>query len=229
LDKRFARGYSLTAAYTWSHSLDNVAEQFGPGGGGLMDFRNFRSSRGNSNFDLRQRLVNSFVCEIPGTLANRWLNGVLGGWQISGLASVQSGNYFTVTVPNARQRLGATGIGNWWPDRLRDPRLESPAADRWFDAAAFASPRNADGSWRLGNAGRSILASDGLFNLDTGLMKNFRITERFQLQFRWETFNLTNTPTLGEPVSNIESPDFAKVRSTVSTPRQMQFGLRLSF
>ena len=125
--------------------------------------------------------------------------------------------------------MGATGIGNWWPDRVRDPRIANPNSERWFDTAAFTSPRNADGTWRLGNAGRSILATDSPFNVDAGLMKNFKVTERWNLQVRWEAFNLTNTPTLGDPVSNLESPDFGKVRTTVSTPRQMQFALRLSF
>jgi hypothetical protein len=154
---------------------------------------------------------------------------VLGGWQLSGLLSMQTGNPFTVTVPNARQRLGATGIGNWWPDRVRDPRIDDKSAQRWFDTSAFVLPRNADGTWRLGNAGRGILRTDDMFNLDAGLMKNFRLTERVGLQFRAEAFNVTNTPTLGEPIANIESPDFGKVRNTVSTPRQMQFALRLSW
>ena len=65
--------------------------------------------------------------------------------------------------------------------------------------------------------------------MDFGLKKAFRITESMRLQFRWETFNLTNTPTLSTPDANIESPDFGKVRGTVSTPRQMQFALRLEF
>jgi hypothetical protein len=90
-------------------------------------------------------------------------------------------------------------------------------------------PRNADGTYRYGNAGRGILNGDGMFNVDMGLMKNFKLTERFGLQFRWETFNLTNTPTLADPNVNLGNPDFAKSRSTVSTPRQMQFALRLSF
>jgi len=145
------------------------------------------------------------------------------------MPSMQTGSYFTLTVANARQRLGATAIGDWWPDRLRDPRLDNPTSERWFDTSAFALPRAADGTWYIGNAGRAILSTDGLFNLDFGLMKNFRVKERFNLQFRWETFNLTNTPTLGVPNSNIESPDFGKVRGTVSVPRQMQFALRLSF
>lgn len=229
VERRYSRGLTFTAAYTWAHSIDNIPEQFGPGGGGLMDFRNFDVSRGNSNFDVRQRFVSSVVWEIPVKSSNAILNGVIGGWQMSNLLSMQTGNYFTITVPNARQRLGATGIGNWWPDRLRDPQIEDPSAQLWFDKTAFASPRNADGTWRLGNAGRAILPTDDLFNLDIGLMKNFRVTERIGLQFRAEIFNLTNTPTLGEPVTNSESPDFATVRNTVSVPRQMQFALRLSF
>ncbi|MEZ5353668.1 MAG: carboxypeptidase regulatory-like domain-containing protein [Bryobacteraceae bacterium] len=235
LERRYAAGFYFTAGYTWGHSIDNIAEQFGPGGGGLMDFRNFDSSRGNSNFDVRHRWVFSSVYELPFGKGKRWasgggvLNQLFGGWQLTSLWSMQTGNYFTITVPNARQRLGATGIGNWWPDRVRDPKLDNRTADRWFDTSAFVSPRAADGSWYLGNAGRAILNEDGLFNLDFGLMKRFAITERMGLQFRWETFNVTNTPSLGTPNTNLESPDFGRVRSTVSLPRQMQFALRLDF
>jgi len=235
VERRSASGLAFTSAYTWSHSIDNIPEQFGSGGGGLMDYRNFDLNRANSNFDVRHRFVASTVYELPLGKGRRWmnrggaLNHLLGGWQPSGLVSMQTGNYFTITVPSARQRLGATCIGDWWPDRIRNPRLSTRTADRWFDTAAFLLPRNPDGSWRLGNAGRAILNSDGAFNLDFGLMKTFPITESVRLQFRWETFNLTNTPTLGDPNSNIESPDFATVRGTTSTPRQMQFALRLEF
>jgi hypothetical protein len=229
LDKRYSNGIAFTAAYTWAHSIDNVPEQFGPGGGGLTDLLNFDLSRGNSNFDIRHRFVTSGIWEVPGRTNNRFLNGMLTGWQLSGLLSMQSGNPFTLTVPNARQRLGATAIGDWWPDRISSGVLDDPTPEMWFDTAAFASPRNPDGTWRLGNAGRGILRTDSLFNVDAGLMKNFKITESVGLQFRWEVFNITNTPTLGTPVTNFESPDFGTVRSTVSTPRQMQFALRLSW
>lgn len=235
LERRYTSGLSLSTAYTWSHSIDNVPEQFGSGGGGLQDFRNFSQSRGNSNFDYRHRFVAGTVYELPFGQGRKWMNrdGVLnqifGGWQLSGLLSAQTGHYFTITVPNARTRLGATGVGNWWPDRIKSGRLDQRTADRWFDTSAFVLPRDPDGTFRFGNAGRAILNGDGLFNLDLGLMKNFVISERFQLQFRWETFNLTNTPTLGDPNTNLESPDFGKVRGTDSVPRQMQFALRLSF
>ncbi len=235
LERRYASGLSFSSAYTWSHSLDNVPEQFGSGGGGLQDFQNFRAGRGNSNFDYRHRFVGGAVYELPFGKGRPWMNrrGVLnqifGGWQLSSLLSIQTGHYFTITVPNARQRLGATGVGSWWPDRIASGRLDQRTADRWFDTAAFVLPRNPDGSFRFGNAGRAILNGDGTFNLDLGLMKSFAISERMSLQFRWETFNLTNTPTLSDPNTNMESPDLGKVRGTASVPRQMQFALRLSF
>lgn len=200
-----------------------------------MDTQNFASSRGNSNFDTRHRFVSSGLWEIPVGRGRRWLNrggvidSILGGWQMSGLLSMQTGHPFTITVPNARQRLGSTSIASWWPDRIASGKLDNPTAQRWFDTSAFVSPRNADGSWHLGNAGRDILTGDGLFNVDAGLSKSFRIREHLSLQFRAEAFNLTNTPTLDDPIVNFESPDFGTVRSTISIARQLQFALRLSF
>ncbi|MBI4875810.1 MAG: TonB-dependent receptor [Acidobacteria bacterium] len=228
-EKRYSAGLSFSASYTWSHSLDNIPEQFGAGGGGLQSFKDFHSGRGNSNFDTRHRLVAAATWELPLGRGRRWLNRLLGGWQLSGLTSMQTGHYFSISVPNARTLLGATAVGTWWPDRIAEPRLEARTTSRWFNTGAFALPRNADGTYRYGNAGRSILNSDGLLNIDLGLMKNFRVTERFQLQFRWETFNITNTPTLGDPNSALGNPDFGTVRGTVSTPRQMQFAVRLAF
>jgi hypothetical protein len=235
LERRYASGLSLSASYTWSHSIDNIPEQFGSGGGGIQDFRNWDGSRGNSNFDVRHRFVQAVVYELPFGRSKPWLNrgGVLnqvfGGWQLSNMLSMQTGHYFTPTLANSRVRLGATGVGNWRPDVIRDPSFENPTADGWFDTGAFVLPRNPDGTFRFGNAGRAVLVGDGLFNLDAGLMKSFQITERVSLQFRGEVFNVTNTPTLADPNSNMDSPDFGKVRGTVSTPRQMQFALRLSF
>ncbi len=239
VDRRYANGLSFSSSYTWSHSIDNVPEQFGSGGGGIQDVRNFGLSRGNSNFDYRHRFVAASVYELPFGKGRAWmnrgglLNHVFGGWQLSGLASAQTGHYFTVTVPTPRTRLGATAIGNndWRADRIGNGTLDERTAERWFDTSAFVLPRNPDGSFRFGNAGRAILSGDGLFNIDAGLMKSFAITERIGLQFRWEAFNITNTPTLDDPNNNLESPDFGKIRNTSAgyLPRQMQFALRLSF
>jgi hypothetical protein len=235
LEKRFSSGFSWSLSYTWSHSLDNIPEQFGSGGGGLQSFKDFRSARGNSNFDQRHRMVQAALWEIPVGKGRRWLNRggladhVFGGWQLSGMHSMQTGHYFSISIPNPRPLLGATGVGAWWPDRIANPVLENRTADRWFDTSAFILPRNADGSYRFGNAGRGVLNSDGLLNIDAGLMKNFRITERFGLQFRFEVFNLTNTPALADPNSSFGNPDFGKSRATITIPRQMQFALRFSY
>jgi hypothetical protein len=235
LEKRFSSGFSFTSSYTWSHSLDNVGENFGSGGGGLQSFSDFDSARGNSNFDLRQRFSMAAVWEMPFGKGRRFMNrgGVLnamfGGWQLSGMTMRQTGHYFSITVPNARTLLGATGIGNWWPDRVADPRLDNRTIDKWFNTAAFVLPRAADGTYHFGNAGRSIVEGDSPFNMDAGLMKMFRVTERFRLQFRWETFNVTNTTTFADPNASLGNPDFGKSRASTSNPRQLQFALRLSF
>jgi hypothetical protein len=142
---------------------------------------------------------------------------------------MQTGHYFSIAIPNSRTILGGTAVGTWWPDRIADPRLSERTANRWFNTEAFVLPRNLDGTYRYGNAGRGILNGDGLFNIDAGLMKNFRLTERFGLQLRWETFNVTNTTTLADPDVNFGNPDFGKSRTSLSTPRQMQFALRLAF
>ncbi|MCL5742669.1 MAG: TonB-dependent receptor, partial [Acidobacteria bacterium] len=214
LDKRFASGLSFSASYTWSHSLDNVSEQFGEGGGGLQSFSDFNSAKGNSNFDFRHRFVTATAWELPFGKGRRFINrggildALLGGWQLSGMLSAQTGHYFAITVPNSRTLLGATAVGNWWPDRIADPRLDTRTAGNWFNTSAFVMPRNPDGTYRYGNAGRAVLNGDGMFNVDAGLMKNFRLTERFGLQVRAEAFNLTNTPTLGDPNAALGNPDF---------------------
>lgn len=234
-ERRYSAGLALSSAYTWGHSIDNVPEQFGAGGGGLQDFSNFDGSRGSSNFDVRHRWVNSVVYELPFGKGRSWLdrggalNAIFGGWQLSNILSAQTGHPFTVTLTNPRQRLGATSVGAWRPDRIGSGKPANPTADAWIDPSAFVLPRNPDGSFRFGNAGRSILTSDGLFNMDAGLMKIFPVTERVNLQLRAEVFNLTNTPTLADPNAVLDNVDFGKVRSTVSLPRQMQFALRISF
>jgi hypothetical protein len=77
--------------------------------------------------------------------------------------------------------------------------------------------------------GRNTLRGPGYFNLDGGLTRNIRLGSRGTLQVRWEVFNLTNHPSYDLPNANLGSAEFGTIRSTVSTPRQMQFGLKLLF
>ena len=201
----------------------------------MQSFRDFRSARANSNFDLRHRFSMGALWEMPFGKGHRFmnrggaLNALFGGWQLSGTTMRQSGHYFSITVPNARTLLGATAIGDWWPDRVASVRLDNPTIDKWFNTSSVVLPRGADGAYHFGNAGRSIVEGDHPFNLDAGLMKSFRLTERFRTQFRWETFNVTNTTTFADPNASLGNPDFGKSRASTSLPRQLQFALRLSF
>ena len=85
--------------------------------------------------------------------------------------------------------------------------------DRWFDTGAFVLPRNADGAYRYGNAGRGILNGDGFFNLDLSGFRRFKVTERWTLEFRAESFDFTNTPQYPNPDGGFGNATFGQVTS----------------
>jgi hypothetical protein len=143
--------------------------------------------------------------------------------------SAQTGHPFTVILANSRTLLGATAVGDWRPDLIGNGMAANPSPDHWLNPAGFALPRNPDGSYRFGTEGRDVFLTNRLFNFDAGLMKYFAVTERVGIQFRWETFNATNTPQYGNPNRTFGAPDFGVIRTTDSTPRQMQFALRVTF
>ena len=237
VEKRLSHGTQGSLSYTWSRSIDDVAERAGAEGTVIaQELRNFRGDRGNSGFDRRHRMVAHALLDLPFGAGRRWLGsgGVLGGlfsdWQISGIVSMQSGAWFDVAINDPANVLGVSrGSSVWRPDLVGDPRVPHPTADRWLDAAAFAVPRNADGTYRYGNLERNSLLGPGYFNLDAGLTRDFRLGSTRRLQLRWEVFNVTNHPSYGLPNANLDSPDFGTIRTTVSAPRQMQFGMKLIF
>lgn len=234
-EKRYAKGISLLAAYTWAKSIDNSEQQWGAEANALQDRYNWAADRATSGYTIPHRFVTSYLLELPFGDGRRWLNtrarisnAVFGGWQLSGITELRSGLPFTPRLSTPNVFLGTNSVGSWRPDRLRSGALENPTADGWFDPSAFARPCSGT-DCRYGNSGRNILYSDGRVNFDVGLMKYFKLSEGARLQFRWEAFNLFNTPALGTPNLILESPDVAVVRTTYSTPRAMQFALRLEF
>ena len=237
MDKRLSHGWQGSLSYTWSHSIDDVLELAGGEGNVVIqDWRNLRGDRGNSGFDRRHRLVAHAGVDLPFGAGRRWLQSggplglLLGDWQVSAIVSAQSGAYFDVTVLDPTNRLGVTvGSSVWRPDLVGDPTVAHPTADAWLNPAAFAIPQNADRSYRYGDLGRNTLLGPGYFNLDAGLTKDIRLGGTRRLQVRWEVFNLTNHPSFGLPNAELGSTDFGTIRSTVSTPRQMQFGVKVLF
>ncbi len=222
-EKRFSGGLTFLATYTWSKTL------FDSWAGNGADRHNspfdLAGEKGLAETDQRHRATASWLYELPLFRGRKDLLGrALGGWQTNGVLILETGmpmypTQGTQPLPDECSRCTRR------PDRLADGRLSSDerTLNRWFDPSAF---RLALGHY--GNSGRNILSSPGLASLDFSLFKNFRVTERKNLQFRWEMYNATNTPPFNPPGGGIGTGTFGRI-SSAGLGREMQFGLRLEF
>ena len=147
-------------------------------------------------------------------------NGVLGGWQLSGVYSFTSGSPLSITVP------GAT-LGNGYNTRanmIGNPRLDNPSTNLWYNPTAFQAPA----SYTFGNSRIGILDDPGPQGLDLAVMKHFPLTEKCRLQFRGELFNATNHVNLSNPNLNHAQTTTGKITAAGSA-RQVQLGLKVIF
>jgi hypothetical protein len=228
LEKRFSKGLTFLSSYTWSHAIDNVDETNNNDGVSVLKPWDRRMNRGNSLTDVRHAYVLSSTWEIPVGKGKKFLSGagkpvdaLLGGWQLSAIFSRTTGEPFTVTTSGGITNAGGADR----PNRIADGTLSSGRSiDRWFDLSAFTVQPN----YTYGNSGRNILFGPSLTNIDFLLAKAFKLTERFNLQFRAEAFNATNTPYFGLPGVNINGAGAGQITSA-SDPRRIQFGLKLRF
>jgi hypothetical protein len=152
------------------------------------------------------------------------VNAVLGGWQLNGILTMQSGRVFTPTLSvNASNSAG----GAQRPDRIASAVL--PYGDRtigrWFDTTAFATPVG----FAFGDSGRNILTGPRLQVLDSSLFKNIPINEKVQLQIRIESFNALNHANFALPNAVIGTAAAGTISATVGSPRQNQAALKLLF
>jgi len=238
ITKRFSYGLTLLGSYTWQRALDNNEgdEGFVAGSGNFapQDDNNLDAFYGLSAYSATQRLVFSYIYQLPVGSGRRFLNQggvanqILGGWQVSGITSFQSGFPFSVGSPD----YSNTGTLNAFPDRTCNGNNGPKTVAQWYNINCFTntfqSEALAAGDPRFGNAGRNILTGPGLKNWDLSLMKIFQLSERFKLQFRGEFYNAFNTPAFGTPGSFLGSPSNGVIGSAGS-PRDLQFGLKLSF
>ncbi len=234
-EKRFSGSLGFLASYTWGHSIDNVPNAFGGADNGPnpQDIRNRHSAeRGTSGFDIAHRFTYSTNYVLPVgkgrglDFNNAIANNVIGGWEMNAIVTLQTGLPHTPTLQSSVSNAGGSR-----PDRLKSGKIDNPTIDHWFDTsfnesgAAWGVPE----IFTFGNAGRNILRGPGRVNFDYSLFKNIPVGEAARLQFRAEFFNLFNTPQFGLPADAIGSPSAGVIGSTVGNPRQVQFGLRLSF
>ncbi|HKS72575.1 MAG TPA: TonB-dependent receptor, partial [Terriglobales bacterium] len=235
VDKRFSHGLSFLASYTWSHSIDGASVFFGSGANATTIFPqnnyNLAAERGSSDFDIRHRLSFSFTYEVPTLHA---LPSFLGsGWQLGGILTAQTGQPFSVLTG---QGLSGTGLGNDRPDLVGDPNAGPHSVNQWFNTSAFVPNQ----PLTFGDAGRNIVTGPGYADFDFSVLKNFKIHERFNAQFRAEFFNITNHPAFALPSNILAAPSFGALFQTPDAaqnnvglgsggPRLIQFALKLSF
>ena len=230
IDKRFSRGFSFLAAYTYGKSIDTASGGFFTSS--HQDRTNLDAERARSNFDVRHAFTFSHSYELPFGRGKSYLsdvssaaNKIIGGWQINGILTLLSGQPFSVLVNGDVAVVGAYTAQR--ANRIADGNLPSGqrTPDRWFDTSAFTTPA----AGTFGNSGRNILDGPGYNQYDFSIFKNTALGERFNLQFRTEIFNLFNHTNFNLPSVNVNVPaSFGKITSA-RNPREIQFAVKLIF
>jgi hypothetical protein len=244
------RGMFIQGSYTLGKSMDYQSAFFGSlfERTGAADGRNLQLERGPSSFDIRHRVSLFYVMDLPigpGRRLFGWDNGLarqlFGGWQISGITTLQSGAPFTV-FSSAVADLSGFNIFNDRPDVVGSGKLTQNHndPDKAFDKSYFGTTPVG----RVGTSGRNQYYGPGLQNFDFALAKSFPFTEQTRLQFRADFFNIFNHTNFSNPVNNASNANFGKITQTVGSavatavgttagplggPRLIQLSLRLQF
>jgi len=242
LNHRFSHDLSFRAAYTWSKALDDGDSlnqtTAGNAPGLVANPYDIQADRGLATYDVRNQAAISLVYALPfgnGKMyANNlggFANGFVGGWSVTSIVLAQSGFPFTPQLSynpsnNGDTRNPVRPFIN--PDFTGSAIIGTPA--QWFNPAAFLQPPPNSGFY--GNLGRDTLIGPGLFDWDFSAIKDTKLRERLNLQFRAEIFNLLNhtnfnTPNLITFTPSGVSPTAGAITSTSTTSRQVQFALKL--
>jgi hypothetical protein len=227
LQKRFSSGLSFLASYAFSKAIDGTSD---PGGSLIQNPFNLSSMKGLSDFDIPQRLVISYGYELPFGRGKAFMSNapkvvdlLLGGWQVVGITTFQSGLPLTPL-------LGSSDPGHVnftydvRPNLVGDPGVSTCTPAQCFNTTAFAVPAD----YTFGSAGRNILRGPGIQNWDFSILKNFNITESRYVQFRSEFFNVFNHANLNNPNPYIDTTQGGHIFSA-KDPRIIQFALKLYF
>ncbi len=249
--RRFAGGGTLLVAYTNAKLLSNTDTLTswleGPTGGvgQVQDYNNLKGERSLSSQDVSQRLIISYVLDLPFGHGKRFLAGMSGigdkvvsGWGIDGITSFQRGFPLKITWAGSATSLENAGLGisNIRPDVVAgcDKKAGGGSVANWFNENCFAAPP----AWGYGTEARvdPTLRAPGINNFDFAIFKRVVFAERYGLEFRTEFFNLFNHPQFGFPGTGFNGTPtgdgnngFGQITSTVNNPRLIQFALKFKF
>ena len=247
-EKNFSHGLQFEASYTYAHALDDASSA----ALGSLNNGDFRDQRypfleyGNSDFDVRHRLVVSYVYQLPfgngkrfGSEATGIKQAAIGNWQVAGITTASTGNYFTVTdaASNVSSSDGGGGVGYYTvrPNLVGNPNGKPCVPGQFFNTCAFEDNTV---PFTFGNAGRNIVRGPGYQNWDLSIFKMFPISEQKRFEFRAEFFNIWNhyNPLI-EPGNQIsEEPTPLELGTPqygfnqgARDPRFIQFALKFYF
>lgn len=242
IERRLHNGFSFQLSYTLAKSLDtrsyDPAFSVAPSGAGQsasstpFDINNRRLNYARSDFDRTHVVQSNWLYELPFGKGRGTLDRVIGGWELAGFQRTSTGRPFTVysgsnTIGNAVQTpANCTGCaridGQVFDDAASGFKFYFNDAER----RKFSLP--APG--QFGNTGRNAFTGPGLFNIDMALLKRVDLTERFKLELRADSTNLTNSPGFGFPTAVINSTTFGRIRGTLDTAsRKIQLGAKINF
>jgi hypothetical protein len=255
--RRFQGGGTMLVSYTNAKLMSNTdtltswLEGGTTGGvGGIQDWNNLNGERSLSSQDVPQRLVVSYVLDLPFGHGKRFLSGLSGvgnavvsGWGLDGITTLQRGFPVKLSWGGSNTFTGAgLGIGSLRPDYIPgcDKNVSGSAVARvteWFNTSCFTAPSGLDSSgnqnnpWTFGNEPRvdATLRQQGVVNFDFAVFKRTTILERLAMEFRVEFFNIFNHPQFGPPNGTETSSTFGQVTNTVNNPRLIQFGVKFIF
>jgi hypothetical protein len=253
VQKRMSSGLTMTLNYTFSKSLDvgSRAESNGSFAGDFMiNAWNAQQMRAPSRYDALHQANAYVIYQLPfgrgrrfGSTMNRALDAIVGGWEISGTwrqtsglaTSASNGSRWTTNwelsgyaTPNGKVLPAVTNNKN-------APAVSGPGAPNlWSDPTSALAGYVITGTFAGQTGSRNTIRGDGFFNIDSGLYKNFTMpwSEKQHLQFRWESYNLTNTVKFDPNSANLSLTSTSKwgqLSSQLGSPRQMQFALRYTF
>jgi hypothetical protein len=188
---------------------------------------------GPSLFDARHRFVASasWGPRVPDG-ASSTVRAIFGGWQLNGIATVNSGTPFTVTdSANVSLQANSPPISGFVaarPNRVGDPDAGPHTADEWMSRSAFQRLNPVTQAGQFGNEGRNGVRGPGYAALDVSAVRSIELGRETRLELRIESFNVTNAVNLVLPVADLNSANFGRILSA-GPPRLMQFGVKLIF
>jgi hypothetical protein len=244
--RRFNRGFEFLTNYTWSKGLTNNLGYYGGTGSSQsaywQDAYNGAGDYGPAFFDATNIFTFAGYYDLPfgrgrlvGSNMNRFADAIVGGWKVGAIASLHSGFPFTVSSPGNYSVNQRANRGNHY----RNLVVQNRSVDHWFGTGPSATAcgivdngvcaYGQESATGFGTASVGSERSPGYKNLDANLSKSFSFYRETNLQFRANFYNVLNTVSLAAPQNDISSGTFGQITGTLSTERQIELALKLSF